>query len=235
MLVTQNRLDSPGKNAGVRSHSLLQGILLTQESVPGLWHFRPILHGLSHRGSPYHTKSRVNRTKASTLRPLLLCYLSSPLQLDCNYWPLLLLLSFFCDSKLNQLTTSLHPFPFLHYFFISYENSTRIVSFHKSGSSFPWDDFAWILMYCFYSLNVQFVLIFIFPVFERSLSVILQVMTKGLKTRIYTGDLTFLCKYCVHRITCEIWEVSKVISWSNSLSTFTYSAFTYETFRMKNP
>ena len=145
---------------------------------------------------------------------------------------------YFHSSVTLSLINSPLPFilsPSFIIFFISYENSTRIVSFHKSGSSFPWDDFAWILMYCFYSLNVQFVLIFIFPVFERSLSVILQVMTKGLKTRIYTGDLTFLCKYCVHRITCEIWEVSKVISWSNSLSTFTYSAFTYETFRMKNP
>ena len=34
---------SPGKNTGVRSHSLLQGIFLTQESNPGLLHCRQIL------------------------------------------------------------------------------------------------------------------------------------------------------------------------------------------------
>ena len=52
MLVAQNPLDSPGKNTGVGSHSLLQGILLTQGSIPDLWHCRQILHGLSHKGSP---------------------------------------------------------------------------------------------------------------------------------------------------------------------------------------
>ena len=208
VLVAQNPLDSPGKNTGVGSHSLLQGIFLTQGSITGLWHCRQILHGLSHKGSPYNTKSHANSTRASALCPLLQCYLSSPLQLDWNYWLLLLLLSFFCESKLNQLTASLHPFPFLHYFFISYENSTRIVSSHKPGSSSPWDDFAWILMYYFYSLNLQFVLIFIFPIFKRSLSVILQVMTKGLKPRLYRGNLTFLCKCCVHRI--NVWDLRSI-------------------------
>ena len=147
-----------------------------------------------------------------------------------------LLFSFFCDSKLNQLTASLQPFPFLNYFFISYENSTKIVNSHKPGSSFPWDDFAWILMYYFYSLNLQFVLIFIFPIFERSLSVILQVMTKGLKTRIHTGNLTFLCKCCVHRI--NVWYSEKYLKVSvdpTLVFTFIYSTFIYKTFRVKNP
>ena len=39
--------DSPGKNTGVGCHFLLQGILLTQESNPGLLHCRQILYLLS--------------------------------------------------------------------------------------------------------------------------------------------------------------------------------------------
>ena len=40
--------NSPGKNIGVGSHSLLQGIFPTQGSNPGLLHGRQILYGLSH-------------------------------------------------------------------------------------------------------------------------------------------------------------------------------------------
>ena len=41
--------DSSGKNTGVGSLSLLQGIFPTQGSNPGLCHCRPILYQLSHR------------------------------------------------------------------------------------------------------------------------------------------------------------------------------------------
>ena len=44
--------DSPGKNTGVASHSLLQGIFLTQGSNLGLLNCRWILHYVSHQGSP---------------------------------------------------------------------------------------------------------------------------------------------------------------------------------------
>ena len=44
--------NSPGKNHGVGSHSLLQGIFLTQGSNPRLLHCRQILYPLSHQGSP---------------------------------------------------------------------------------------------------------------------------------------------------------------------------------------
>ena len=44
--------DSPGKNTGVCSHSLLQGIFLTQGSNSGLLHCRQILYCLSHQGNP---------------------------------------------------------------------------------------------------------------------------------------------------------------------------------------
>ena len=44
--------DSPGKNTGVGSHALLQGIFSTQGSNSGLPHCRWILYCLSHQGSP---------------------------------------------------------------------------------------------------------------------------------------------------------------------------------------
>ena len=44
--------NSPGQNTGVGSQSLLQEILTTQGSNPGLLHCRHILYHLSHQGSP---------------------------------------------------------------------------------------------------------------------------------------------------------------------------------------
>ena len=49
LLCPQN---SPGKNTGVGSHSLFQGIFLTQGSNPGLLHCRQILYHLSYQGRP---------------------------------------------------------------------------------------------------------------------------------------------------------------------------------------
>ena len=47
--------DSPAKNTGMGSHSLLQGILPTQESNPGLLHCKQVFYHLSHQGSPSNT------------------------------------------------------------------------------------------------------------------------------------------------------------------------------------
>ena len=44
--------NSPGRNPGVSSLSLLQGIFPTQGWNPGLPHCRRILYQLSHKGSP---------------------------------------------------------------------------------------------------------------------------------------------------------------------------------------
>ena len=41
--------NSPGKNTGVSSHSLFQGIFLTHGSNPGLPHCRQTLYPLSHQ------------------------------------------------------------------------------------------------------------------------------------------------------------------------------------------
>ena len=43
---------SPCKNTGVGSHSLLQGIFLTQGSNPCFLHCKQFLYYLSHQGSP---------------------------------------------------------------------------------------------------------------------------------------------------------------------------------------
>ena len=55
---------SPGQNTGVGSHSLLQGILPTQGSNPGLPHCRRILYQLSHKKGPI---SWVKTPKGPTL------------------------------------------------------------------------------------------------------------------------------------------------------------------------
>ena len=51
--------DSPGKNTGVGSLSLLQGIFPTQQSNPDLPHCRRILYYLRHQGSKDTVKSSV--------------------------------------------------------------------------------------------------------------------------------------------------------------------------------
>ena len=69
--------DSPGKNTGVGSHALLQGISLTQGSNMGLPHCRQILYSLSHQGSP----SNVNVTSLN-LNSMLLSGQSLSVHLD---------------------------------------------------------------------------------------------------------------------------------------------------------
>ena len=70
---TIQSMDSPGKNAGVGSLSLLQGIFLTQRLNPGLLHCRGILYQLSHRelqiitSVKYHTIHLLEQPKSKTL------------------------------------------------------------------------------------------------------------------------------------------------------------------------
>ena len=54
-------MDFPGKNTGVGSHSLLQGIFPNQESNLGLLHCRQILYRLSDQGSPVQRVAPTNR------------------------------------------------------------------------------------------------------------------------------------------------------------------------------
>ena len=57
--------DSPGKNNGEGSHSLLQGIFPTQGSNRDLSHCRQILYCLSHQGSSEFGKPHFNGTECS--------------------------------------------------------------------------------------------------------------------------------------------------------------------------
>ena len=45
-------MNSPSKNTGLGSHSLLQGNFTTQGLNPGLLHCKQIVYDLSHQGSP---------------------------------------------------------------------------------------------------------------------------------------------------------------------------------------
>ena len=60
------RMDFPGKNTGVGSHFLLQGLFATQGSNPGVLCCRQIPYHLSHKGSPrcpYKRQKRRQREK----------------------------------------------------------------------------------------------------------------------------------------------------------------------------
>ena len=57
--------DSPGKNTGVSSHFLLQGILPTQESNPGFPRCRQTLYCLRHQGS--HTQKNYTKKNLNDL------------------------------------------------------------------------------------------------------------------------------------------------------------------------
>ena len=57
MNIIFNKLDSPGKNTEVGSHSLLQVVFATQGSNLGLLHCRQTLYCLSHQGSPHGCES----------------------------------------------------------------------------------------------------------------------------------------------------------------------------------
>ena len=64
--------NSPDQNTGVGSHSLLQGIFLTQESNRGLLHCRWILYQLSYKGIPKDEKQTIKQTTSSHTGGLIL-------------------------------------------------------------------------------------------------------------------------------------------------------------------
>ena len=116
--------DSPDKNSGMDSHSLLQGLFPTQGSNPGLLNCRQILYHLRHQGSPvvYSRKLIIaflcklfamQQISVQMHFSLLLpCHFLKdfPHQVSCEYQ------SFWChwakaNSDLNKLhTTVLYPF-----------------------------------------------------------------------------------------------------------------------------
>ena len=58
--------DSPGRNTGVRCHSLCQGFVPFQGSNPGVLPYRQILQHLSHQGSPLIGETDYQKNKWST-------------------------------------------------------------------------------------------------------------------------------------------------------------------------
>ena len=82
--------NSPGKNTGVGSCSLLQGIFPTWGLNPGLQYCRQILYQLSHQGSPLLTHHLIKETLTSLSKvasPTLwmLCPLTPWLNLHVTY------------------------------------------------------------------------------------------------------------------------------------------------------
>ena len=59
---------SPGKNNGVGSHSLLQGIFPVQGSNSGLSHCRQILYHQNHHGSPPLLTTLLTRNTVSSMK-----------------------------------------------------------------------------------------------------------------------------------------------------------------------
>ena len=55
----------PGKDTEVDCHFLLQGIFLTQESNPGLLHYRQILYRLSYEGSPRVSVATIKKSTSN--------------------------------------------------------------------------------------------------------------------------------------------------------------------------
>ena len=62
--------NSPGKNAEVSSHSLLQGILPTQGLNLGLLHCKQILYCLSHQGSTFKPKGALKDIRGFEVKEL---------------------------------------------------------------------------------------------------------------------------------------------------------------------
>ena len=75
-------MNSPGKNIGVGCHSILQEILWTQVSNPGLLHCRQTLYQLIHQGSP---ESSVQRLKVCVLFGTFWSQISLNLILESNW------------------------------------------------------------------------------------------------------------------------------------------------------
>ena len=86
--------DSPGRNTGVGSHSLLQ-TFLTQGLNLGLLHCRQILYCLNHQGSPGIWRSRPKCTvvtNSSDARVFSIPFLKEKLSVPCSMSGLMLMM-----------------------------------------------------------------------------------------------------------------------------------------------
>ena len=94
--------DSPGKNTGVRSHSLLQGIFPTQGSNPGLPLCRWILYPLNHQGSQIDLPVVIVVTKSCPT-------LCDPMDCSTPGFPVLHHLQKFAQTHVHRVSDTIQP------------------------------------------------------------------------------------------------------------------------------
>ena len=102
--------DSPGKNTGVGSHALLQGIFPTQGSNLGLLYCRQVQCSLSHQASPVIRTAHSRRLKGM-LVPRSLGLILNVINRDClSAYPIPIMppLPFSCSLSLSLSHTHTH-------------------------------------------------------------------------------------------------------------------------------
>ena len=121
--------NSPGKNIGVGSHSLLQEIFPTQGSNLGLLHYRQILYHLSHQGS-WHLPLIISHVSpAITLSEYKIFYIPSYLNMNLSKERSMYIDSLSSSPILLEFSTFLISTPgtfFLFFFFLLYLNTCGI-------------------------------------------------------------------------------------------------------------
>ena len=108
--------DFPGKNPGVGSHSLLQGLLPIQGSNSGLLHFRQILYCLSYQGwqgkmgRNKSTKKSRGQNQLKGAQPILLLCSASTGRISVSHFSFVNTMDFFflMETKCHFNCKSLH-------------------------------------------------------------------------------------------------------------------------------
>ena len=121
--------NSPGKNIGVGSHSLLQEIFPTQGSNLGLLHYRQILYHLSHQGSWHLALIISHLSPAIPLSEYKIFYIPSYLNMNLSKERSMYIDSLSSSPILLEFSTFLISTPgtfFLFFFFLLYLNACGI-------------------------------------------------------------------------------------------------------------
>ena len=118
---------SPGKNAGVGCHSLLQGIFSKQGSNPGFLHTRQILYQLSHQGNPTYIPIHIYVAK--------LCpTLCDPMDCSTPGFPVIHYLLEFVQTYFHCIDNAIQPSHYLSPCSLSAPNLSQGL-FQRAGSS----------------------------------------------------------------------------------------------------
>ena len=108
--------DFSDKNTGVGSHSLLQGIFLTQVSNLALLHSRQILYHLSYQGSPFQSQSLSSLQDPTQFAPNSVLLKPHPLPLSPCGHPISITLLLFTPTRHTATTGPLYLLPLLPLF-----------------------------------------------------------------------------------------------------------------------